>query len=136
MTRAIGKSNRSPNSAPAPEKIRNIGPRSAAWLKQVGIKTAADVRALGAFNVFLKVRKAGFKASLSLIYGLAGAEDDIDWRELPAERKQDLMQQFEVFELAAKAQRKIFSPRNGVGSGAVSSILTQALGAESEPDQQ
>jgi len=135
MTRAIGKSNRSQSSAPAPEKIRNIGPKSAAWLKQVGIKSSADIRAIGAFNVFLKVRKAGFKASLSLIYGLAGAEDDCDWRELPAERKQDLIQQFDVFELAEKAQRKIFSPRSGIGgSGAVSSILTQALGAETEPD--
>ena len=70
MTRAIGKSNQP--AKPAAEKIRNVGPKSAAWLRQVGIKSTDDVRALGAFAAFLKVRRAGFKASLSLIYAQGG----------------------------------------------------------------
>jgi DNA transformation protein and related proteins len=137
MTRAIGKSNRSPNQPKTMEKIRNVGPKSAAWLKQVGVKSTADVRAIGAFNTFLKVRKAGFKASLNLIYALAGAELDCDWRELAPERKQELAKAFEAFEAEAKAQRKIFSPRSGPGSGAVSAILEQALGkSEAESDSE
>jgi hypothetical protein len=130
MTRAIGNSNRSPKTPSSTEKIRNIGPKSAAWLKQVGIKSTADVRALGAFNAFLKVRKAGFKASLSLIYALAGAEDDCDWRDITAERKLALMSQFEAFEAEQKAARKVFTARSGV----VGSILEQALGKSEDVD--
>lgn len=124
MTRSIGKSNRSTKTPATQEKIRNIGPKSAAWLKQVGIKSTADIAGIGAFNAFLKVRRAGFKASLSLIYALAGAEDDCDWRELNPDRKQTLLAQYESFEAEQKAARKIFTPR----SGTVGSILEQALG--------
>ncbi len=124
MTRAIGKSNQP--AKPAAEKIRNIGPKSAAWLRQVGIKSTEDVRALGAYAAFLKVRRAGFKASLSLIYGLAGAEDDCHWQTLDPERKAALLAQFTVFEAEQKAAKRIFTPRGGVNMGAV--IVEQALG--------
>ena len=124
MTRAIGKSNQP--AKPAAEKIRNVGPKSAAWLRQVGIKSTDDVRALGAFAAFLKVRRAGFKASLSLIYALAGAEDDCHWQTLGPERKAALLEQYTVFEAEVKAAKKIFSPRGGSNMGAV--LVEQALG--------
>jgi DNA transformation protein and related proteins len=129
MTRAIGKSN-TPAKA-GPEKIRNVGPKSAAWLRQVGIRSTEDVRAIGAFAAFLKVRRAGFKASLSLIYALAGAEDDIHWQSLGPERKSVLLAQYTIFEAEQKAAKKIFSPRN---SGGVlgAKLVEQALG-RSEP---
>jgi DNA transformation protein and related proteins len=131
MTRAIGKSNQPAKSAA--DKIRNIGPKSSAWLRQVGIKNTDDVRALGAFAAFLKVRRAGFKASLSLIYALAGAEDDCHWQVLSAERKTFLLEKYNAFEAEQKAAKKIFSPRGGAGLGA--QLVEQALGkSETAPE--
>jgi DNA transformation protein and related proteins len=130
--RAIGKSNAP--AKPAAEKIRNVGPKSAAWLRQVGIKTTEDVRALGAFSAFLKVRKAGFKASLSLIYALAAAEDDCHWQALTLERKAPLLELYNEFEANAKAAKKIFTPRHG-GPSLGATLVEQALGKSDDVPQ-
>ena len=40
--------------------MRNIGPKSAAWLRQVGLREAGDLVAAGPVQAFLKVKRAGF----------------------------------------------------------------------------
>ena len=123
MSRAIGKSNQA--AKPAAEKMRNIGPKSAAWLRQVGIKSTEEIKSLGAFAAFLKVRRAGFKATLSLVYALAGAEDDCHWQALDVKRKAALLEQYNTFEAEQKAQKKIFAPRaNNLGA----QLVERALG--------
>ena len=96
-----------------------------AWLKQVGIRSLADIRTHGAWGSFLKVRKAGFKASLSLVYALAGAEDDVHWQQLDPVRKAGLLAQYSEWEIQQKAAKKIFAPRGG-NLGAT--LVEQALG--------
>ena len=55
------------------EKLRNIGPKSAAWLRQVGLRTHQDLAAIGPLEAFMRVRRAGFKPSLNLLYAIEGA---------------------------------------------------------------
>lgn len=79
-------------------KIRNIGPKSAAWLRQVGVRTAEDLFRLGPVEAFLKIKRAGFRPSLNLLYSMAGAIDDCHWTDLSAERKSRLLQELEAAE--------------------------------------
>jgi hypothetical protein len=72
-------------------KLRNVGGKSAAWLRQVGIRTRADLETHGAVGAFIKVKKAGFKPSLNLLYALAGALDDCHWQQLGSERRESLL---------------------------------------------
>lgn len=130
MSRAIGKYNQA--AKPAAEKIRNIGPKSAAWLRQVGIKSTDEIRVLGAFNAFLKVRRAGFKATLSLVYALAGAEDDCHWQALDPARKAQLLEQYNAFEAEQKAQKKIFAPR---GNNLGAQLVERALGRSEQSSE-
>lgn len=74
-----------------PLKLRNIGPKSAAWLRQVGLRTEEDLRAIGALEAFVKVKRAGFKPSLNLLYALEGALLGCHWQEIPAERRSELL---------------------------------------------
>lgn len=74
-----------------PLKLRNIGPKSAAWLRQVGLRTEEDLRAIGALDAFVRVKRAGFKPSLNLLYALEGALLDCHWQEIPAERRTELL---------------------------------------------
>ncbi|MGE8239556.1 MAG: TfoX/Sxy family protein, partial [Stenotrophomonas indicatrix] len=62
-------------------KLRNIGPKSAAWLRQVGLRSREDLVAIGAVGAFVKVKRAGFKPSLNLLYSLEGALLDCHWQE-------------------------------------------------------
>jgi DNA transformation protein and related proteins len=81
-------------------KIRNVGPKSAAWLRQVGVRTQEDLARLGAVEAFMKVKRAGFRPSLNLLYALEGALADCHWADLPDERKQALLQAAESAEAA------------------------------------
>ena len=82
------------------EKIRNVGPKSAAWLRQVGVRTQEDLQRLGPVEAFMKVKRAGFRPSLNLLYALAGAIENCHWADLPDERKTALVLAAESAEAA------------------------------------
>lgn len=80
----------------ATPKLRNIGPKSAAWLRQVGLRTEADLVAVGPIEAFMRVRRAGFKPTMNLLYALEGALCDCHWQEVPEPRRQQLAQEAEA----------------------------------------
>ncbi|MDZ3824610.1 MAG: TfoX/Sxy family protein [Pseudoxanthomonas sp.] len=79
-------------------KMRNVGGKSAAWLRQVGIRTLPELQQHGAIGAFLKVKKAGFKPSLNLLYALAGALEDCHWQQLGAEKREALVAELHATE--------------------------------------
>ena len=92
--------------AASTQKMRNIGPKSAAWLRQVGLRSLEDVAAIGAVDAYMKVRRAGFKPSLNLLYSLEGALVDCHWQEVPEARRNELVQ-------AAEAAIALLPPPRG-----------------------
>ena len=88
------------------EKVRNIGPKSAAWLRQVGVHSAAHLAELGAVGTFIKIKRAGFKPSLNLLYALEGALLDCHWQDVPGARRSELI-------LAADAASALLPPARG-----------------------
>ena len=95
------------------EKLRNIGPKSAAWLRQVGLRSRADLEAVGTVEAFMRVKRAGFKPSLNLLYALEGALRDCHWQEVPDDRRGELV-------LAADAAIALLPPpRNRPPAGPV-----------------
>jgi len=72
-------------------KLRNIGPKSAAWLRQTGIRTQEDLEAVGALAAYVRVKRAGFKPSLNLLYALEGAIVGCHWQEIPEARRSELV---------------------------------------------
>lgn len=83
--------------------MRNIGPKSAAWLRQVGLRTPEDVAAVGSVEAFMRVKRAGFKPTLNLLYAIEGALLDCHWQEIPDERRNELI-------LAADAATALLPP--------------------------
>ena len=86
-------------------QLRNIGPKSAAWLRQVGLRSAADLVAAGSVQAFLKVKRAGFKPSLNLLYALEGALLDCHWHYVPEARRQQLLVELETASAALPPPR-------------------------------
>ena len=72
-------------------KLRNIGPKSAAWLRQVGLRSREDLAAIGTVEAFMRVKRAGFKPSLNLLYAIEGALLDCHWQEIPDARRAELI---------------------------------------------
>ena len=83
-------------STPTGTKLRNIGPKSAAWLRQTGIRSQEDLEAVGSLAAYVRVKRAGFKPSLNLLYALEGAILDCHWQQIPESRRSELIAQAET----------------------------------------
>ena len=79
-------------------KLLNVGPKSTAWLRQVGIRTEEDLRSAGAVAAFVKVKRAGFRPSLNLLYALEGALTGCHWQQVPPERRTQMLEEVEAAE--------------------------------------
>ncbi|MEZ0470984.1 TfoX/Sxy family protein [Luteimonas salinilitoris] len=100
-------------------KMRNIGPKSAAWLRQVGLRTREDLEAAGPVDAYMRVRRAGFRPSLNLLYALEGALLDCHWQEVPEARRQQLV------EAAEAAIADLPPPRGRPAAGPVTTTVHQ-----------
>ncbi len=74
-----------------PSRLKNLGPVSTRWLASVGIRRRADLIRLGAVEAFLRVKAAGHKPSLNLLWALAGAERGLRWNRLSQEDRHRLL---------------------------------------------
>lgn len=106
------------------DKLRNVGPKSAAWLRQVGLRTREDLEAAGTVDAFMRVKRAGFKPSMNLLYALEGALLDCHWQEVPQDRREQLVAEAE----AAIAQ--LPPPR---GRPAAAPVTTTVMQEDSPP---
>ena len=77
-------------------KLLNVGPKSAAWLRQVGIRSREQLVEAGTIATFIKVKRAGFRPGLNLLYALEGAICDCHWRDVPETRRAELIEQAEA----------------------------------------
>lgn len=96
------------------DKLLNIGPKSAAWLRQVGVRSVDDLKRLGAVGAFLKVKRAGFRPSLNLLYALAGAELGVHWTALSAEQKNAMVLEVNAAEDAQALRKRFITPARDV----------------------
>ncbi len=87
-------------------KLPNIGPKSAAWLRQVGLRTQEDLAAVGPVEAYVRVRRAGFRPSLNLLYAIEGALTGCHWQQVPEPRRQQLVQDAEARVAALPDPRK------------------------------
>lgn len=66
--------------------LRNLGPRTEHLLAEIGIHSVDTLRARGALEAYLDVRRAGGTQSLTLLWALVGAlepwPEGRDWREV------------------------------------------------------
>ncbi|MBS7458450.1 TfoX/Sxy family protein [Coralloluteibacterium stylophorae] len=76
--------------------MRNVGPKSAAWLRQVGVRSLDDLRETGVVGAWLKCRRAGFRPGLNLLYALEGALLDCHWQDVPVARREQLVAEAEA----------------------------------------
>jgi hypothetical protein len=86
-------------------KIKNIGPKSMAWLRQTGVRTQEDLETVGSLAAYVRIKRAGFKPSLNLLYALEGAILGCHWQNIPDARRSELILAAEV-EVALLPQPK------------------------------
>jgi len=72
-------------------KLANLGPKSAAMLAGAGIESLEQLRALGAVNAYLAVRRQQGGVSLNLLWALEGALTGRRWQAVAREDRLHLL---------------------------------------------
>lgn len=72
----------------------NIGKSLAELLLQAGIETAAQLKATGSENAFIRICAIDPEACLSKLCALEGAIQGIRWHNLSPEKKRELKEVF------------------------------------------
>ncbi len=115
-------------------KPRHIGPKSAAWLRQVGIRTIEDIREHGALTSYLKLKRAGFKPGLNVLYALVGAEHERPMNSLTPEEKAVLVDEVAAYDEAQKeAKKQVFEVRDVTAQRKEAGPRYQRLGTARGP---
>ena len=110
-------------------KLRNIGPKSSAWLRQVGLHTREELAEAGTVEAFMRVKRAGFKPTLNLLYAIEGALLDRHWQEVPDDRRKQLV------DAAEAAIAQLPPPRYKPAAGPVTTTVLAADTVPERPEQ-
>ena len=77
------------------KKLRDLpglGPKSEAWLIEVGIETPDSLKAVGAIRAFIRLKKeCSTKPSLNFLYALVGAIEGEHWLKVAKSEKGRLL---------------------------------------------
>lgn len=84
--------------------LPNIGPEVERQLNAVGITTAAELRAEGAEQAWLRIQAIDPSACIHRLLGLEGAIRGVRKTLLPEERKQELRAFYHAHSLFSKAK--------------------------------
>lgn len=67
-----------------PSALPNIGPRTAAWLRECGVHTAGDLLAADAIHLYRRLKEQRPReVTLVALWAIVGAQLGLDWRHLP-----------------------------------------------------
>ena len=69
------------------EKLKNIGPKSAQWMREIGLETRADLEEMGVVMAYHIMRHRIKGINVLMLYALEGALTDTHWNALPPARK-------------------------------------------------
>jgi DNA transformation protein and related proteins len=72
------------------DNLPNLGPSSAGWLREVGIRTIADLEHYGPLTAYQLVKARWPQATLNLLWALAAGLLGKDWRDLTESEKERL----------------------------------------------
>jgi hypothetical protein len=100
-------------------------------LRQTGVRSLDDLKAAGSLSAYVRIKRAGFKPSLNLLYAMEGAILGCHWQDLPEDRRSELI-------LAANAAVALLPQPKYKRMPAASPVTTTHMEAEEggapEPD--
>lgn len=71
--------------------LRNIGPTTAGWLTDVGIKTVQELDSLGSVDAYRRLKAARpAEVTVLALYALEAALLDVPWTDLPLDVRERL----------------------------------------------
>ncbi|MCG7394447.1 TfoX/Sxy family protein [Microvirga sp. ACRRW] len=81
--------------------LPGIGPVTQGWLKEVGIRTPSDLKAIGSIEAYRRLKfMLPRRVSLNALYALEAALRGCHWLDLPQDVKTSLQQEAKAIDAA------------------------------------
>ena len=71
-------------------RLKNLGPKSTAWLTAIGVDDRRALEALGAIGAYRALKAHGYPVTVLLVYAIEGALRGVHWHDLPPDLKAEL----------------------------------------------
>ena len=78
--------------------LPNLGPKSQQMLRRAGVESLEHLRALGSVRAYARVKRAGGRPSLNLLWALEGALTGLPWQVVAREHRTSLLLALEACE--------------------------------------
>ncbi|MCZ8309281.1 MAG: TfoX/Sxy family DNA transformation protein [Magnetospirillum sp.] len=104
-----------PSAKASPRKaagLLNLGPKTGAWLAEIGIHTPADLKRVGAVKAYVQIKRRMPDVSTILLYALHGALVGTRFDKLEAATKCELLEAAQIE--AKQLEKRLNSPKKGV----------------------
>ena len=82
--------------------LKGLGPKSAAALDSVGIRSVAQLKAGDPFEIYSRLKARIPGTSLNFLYGIIGAIEGVHWQEIKRTRRTEILLRLEEMGLAPK----------------------------------
>lgn len=81
-------------------QLKGLGKKSEEMLSKVGIDSVDAFLQADPFEIYRQLHISGCSVSLNLLYAMIGAQENIDWRKVAAERKTAILMQLDDMGIA------------------------------------
>ena len=71
-------------------ELSNLGPKSEAWLNEIGVYSKADIERIGSVEIYRLLKQRGLPASLNLVYAIEAMLIGEHWTKLSPRHKAEL----------------------------------------------
>lgn len=76
--------------------MQNLGPKSQAQLKAIGIHSLEQLRACDPYALYVQLKKTNPKVSLNFLYSIIGAQEGRHWIDIKKERRLEILLRLEA----------------------------------------
>jgi len=83
-------------------ELKGLGPKSAASLATINIRTVEEFMATDAFQMYALLKAVSPETSLNMLYAMIGAQEGIHWQEVALTRKVEILMRLDDMNLAPK----------------------------------
>jgi DNA transformation protein len=83
-------------------QLKGLGPKSQAMLLQVGILSVEQFMATDPFAIYAQLHVTIPNLSLNMLYAMIGAQEDVHWQLIKAERKTEILLRLDDMGLAPR----------------------------------
>lgn len=81
-------------------ELQGLGAKSEEIIRLVGITTVDQFMSSDPFEIYRELKVLGSGISLNLLYAMIGAQEEINWQKVVAERKTEILMRLDDMGIA------------------------------------